>query len=252
MDNETARDILSAYRSNGADAQDTAFSDALEQAARDPATKGWFRDQQAFDRDVASAVREIPVPADGKDRLLFMLELQQKESVRQPFWARFWQSGIGLAAVLVLTLGIVTFMNQQGSEAYVPGAEDFSLSGLARNTMPLEFRGDHADALMDWLVQQGAPVPQSLPPAFQQALAYGCKMYATQNGGTISLLCFEIEGEVLHLFVFDETARTLLDVAPRQWWREGDWNMMAFNEGHQLIALASKANTDAIDRMLSS
>lgn len=254
MDNETAREILSAYRSNGADARDASFLEALEQADRDPETKFWFRDQQAFDRQISATMREVHTPPDGKERLLTMLELQANEPARMPVWKRFWQVGLGLAAVLVLTLNIVTFVNDQDNsrgERYVASSENFSLSQLARDSMPLEFRGKTANSLVNWLADQGAPIPQSLPSAFQQAMTNGCKVYATENGGVISLLCFEVDGELLHMFVFDEKARALLDVVPRQWWREGDWNMMAFNEGGQLVALVSKASPDAIDRMLS-
>jgi len=253
MDNETARDILSAYRPNGADARDSSFLEALEQADRDPETKFWFREQQAFDRQAVSAMREVPIPPDAKERLRRMLELQSSEPTRKPVLIRFWKAGIGLAAVLALVLGMIAIMNNQNnrSEHFVTTSENFSLSQLARNSMPLEFRGETASALVNWLSAREAPVPELLPPAFQQAMANGCKVYATENGGAISLLCFEVDGELLHMLVFDEKARALLDVAPRQWWREGDWNMMAFDEGKQLVALASKANTDKIDRMLS-
>jgi len=251
MDNESARDILSAYRSNGADARDSAFLDALEQAERDPGTKFWFREQQAFDRQVVAALREVPTPLDGKERLLSMLELQSYEPARKPALVRFWY--MGLAAALALAIIPVVVLDYQGglSEPDVASAENFSLSQLARNSLPLEFRGESANSLLDWLGGQGAPVPQSLPSAFQQAMANGCKVFATDNGGLISLLCFEVDGELLHMFVFDERARALLDVAPWQWWREGDWNMMAYDEGTQLIALVSKSETEVIDRMVS-
>jgi len=253
MDNEIARDILSAYRSNGADARDPLFFEALEHADRDPETRLWFREQQALDRQVAAAMREVHTPADGKERLLTMLELEAKEAAGKPAWTRMWQVGLGLAAMLVLTLSIVTFVNDRDnlSEHYVVSSENFSLSQLARNSMPLDFRGKTTNTLMDWLSQKGAPTPQSLPTALQQAVAYGCKIYATENGGTISLLCVEVDGELLHMFVFEEKARALLKVTPWQWWGEGDWNMMAFDEGSQLVAVVTKASPEAINQMIS-
>lgn len=253
MDNETARDILSAYRHNGADARERAFLEALEQAERDPETKLWFRQQQALDRQISAAMRELTTPPDGKERLLTILELQSRQSARQPVWARFWQAGMGLAAALALLLGSLVYMSYQssGSERIVANAESFSLSQMARNAMPLHFRDESTHTVVGWLAERGAPIPQFLPNAFQGVIANGCKVYTTGNGGVVSLLCFEVEGELLHMFVFDEKARTFLDLVPRQWWREGDWNLRAFDEGSQLVGLVSKVKTDIIDRMFS-
>ena len=51
--NEENKLILSAYRSNGEDAVDPAFSKALAAAQEDAALGQWLSEQQAFDRAVS-------------------------------------------------------------------------------------------------------------------------------------------------------------------------------------------------------
>jgi len=45
MDNPTAKEILSLYRPNGADARDPLFREALDQCKRDPGLAAWLNDQ---------------------------------------------------------------------------------------------------------------------------------------------------------------------------------------------------------------
>lgn len=66
MDNTTAKEILSAYRPGGEDANDPFFREALAQCEHDPAMKRWFYEQRVFDERVAASLQNIRAPESGK------------------------------------------------------------------------------------------------------------------------------------------------------------------------------------------
>lgn len=255
MDNKTAKEILSAYRPNGTDALDEQFHEALQHAERDPELKVWFEEQRRLDKEAAAAMNAVKVPEEGKERLLTMLKMEAEQAPKKTSRAiNFWRIGVGLAAILVLSLLPQVFdqlpLGSSAPEEFIVSKENFSLAQMVQQVMPLDQHVDNEEALKEWLANHGAPVPNSLPEIFHQAIAKGCKVFKTSEGGLISLACFEIEGKMLHMFVFDEKARSLLEHPHKQWWREGEWNMMTMEDGPQLIALATHADRAIIERML--
>ena len=62
FDRDNAKLLLSAYRPNGADAQDPVFKEALELAQCDPELARWFRGERDFDQMISSKLRLIEPP----------------------------------------------------------------------------------------------------------------------------------------------------------------------------------------------
>ena len=98
MNNETAKVILSAYRHDGADAQDPVFTDALQQARLDPELGKWFEEQRAFDHRIFQAVQRIEAPASLKEVLTAAVQGPKVRSRTRPRSRIPW---LALAAVLV-------------------------------------------------------------------------------------------------------------------------------------------------------
>src|SRR5215471_10678599 len=96
--NERAKFLLSAYRHNGADAQDPIFRDALEQAARDPDLAAWFANQRSFDALLCEKLNSLRPPASLKPAILSGMYSGGASKHRFPL-GRF----LGLAAVLLLS-----------------------------------------------------------------------------------------------------------------------------------------------------
>ena len=86
MNNPSAKEILSAYRSDGSDARDKNFEKALEQCRHDPELRAWFADQIQFDASVARGLRQICDPEEGKQAILTLFQVGER--VRQKFWGR--------------------------------------------------------------------------------------------------------------------------------------------------------------------
>jgi len=87
MDNREAKFILGAYRPNGQDAGDPRFSEALEQARRDPILERWFLDSLAFDAAITEKLRATEVPPGLRESILAGVKVSRP--LRSPFvkWA---------------------------------------------------------------------------------------------------------------------------------------------------------------------
>ena len=112
MTNECAKLLLSAYRSNGADAQDPVFKEALEQARHDPALASWFREQREFDEIISAKLCSIEPPAGLREAILAGLRttaIPQHPPIR-------WMA---IAAALALGLLVLWQMQLSG-----PGKQD--------------------------------------------------------------------------------------------------------------------------------
>ena len=244
MDNPTAKEILSAYRPDGADAGDPRFAEALAQCERDPTLKAWFEHERARDEAMARALRSVRAPEGGKRALLGTAVFDEAQAaVRAPRRRWFGFGGIGLAALFLIGVTFFALSMLRPTVSLDPAG--FAMVDLANAAMPFDRQGRDAAALKDWLAAQGAPVPPTLPAALAAASAAGCKVFEDGAGGKISLLCFETGGGIVHLFVFDERTRRLLDGPRGEWWRDGGWNFMAYEENEVLIALATQDDPGA-------
>ena len=248
MDNLTAKEILSAYRANGADAQDPNFEETLEQCRKDPEMEAWFESEQAFDRRMVRAFESIRGPVEGKQSILSTVSFSQADA--GGLNRRSWLKGfiaLGVAALLLISLSI--FSIAQNSKGQFDES-NFSLTDLANSAMPLQFKASDPSELKSWLANQGAPHPAQLPDVFEGARTAGCKVFLGRDGSKISLICYEIDGQIVHVFSFDDHSRNLLQRPENEWWQEDGWNMVALNHGSCPIALATRGSKDLLQAYL--
>ena len=97
MTSERAKFLLSVYRPNGADAQDPAFKEALDQVRRDAALASWFQQQRDFDEMIYSKLRSIETPAALRETILAGLRTTAIPQYRIVRW-------LAIAAALALGL----------------------------------------------------------------------------------------------------------------------------------------------------
>ncbi len=233
MDNQTAKTILSAYRPKGSDSTDPDFIHALKQAEADPEMRDWLQRERAFDTRMANTLAEIRPPDDAKESLLATASLDVRKPARLSRWTRIF---LPIAAILLIAIGIIFPLS--------PGVswdpEGFQVARLADSAHSLDHMANSAGELRDWLREKGAPVPASLPALFETAQGNGCKIFQDGRGGQVSLLCFSIEGQLVHLFVFDDQTRGLVDASTEHWQQEYGWNVRALEREGQLFAVATR------------
>ncbi len=240
MDNPAAKELLSAYRPNGADARDPIFREALDQCEHDPGLASWLKHQQAFDARISALLTNIHAPETDRDTLLATASLDVRHSSRLSRWSRIV---LPMAAMLLIALGIMFALNPRVSR--IP--EDFHVARLADSARSLDHMADSADELRAWVRTQGAPVPATLPALFETAQGNGCKVFEDGRGGKVSLLCFSIEGQLVHLFVFDDQTRALVKASEEDWQQERGWNVRILEADGQLLAVATRGSLKTLD-----
>ncbi len=248
MNNEEARQILSAYRPGGGDAGDPYIREALEQARRDPELGRWFEEQRRFDAEMAQALRDIPVPAEGRTNTLNAARLEARGSKRFPAWL----SGLAAALVLLAGIGVIYWAGLHDRSA-ARVVENTGMDGfieMASSAMPFSYRADSFADLHTWLQQRGSPVPETIPETLAGAGALGCTVFQEPDGSEISLLCLLRDGEAVHLFVM-RADTPLLATFPRGEWqaREG-WNAFAWGEQDRRYLLMSRAPREEMEKWI--
>jgi len=248
MDNHKAKLRLSLYRQTGADAQDPFFSEALQQAEKDPALRAWLADQQAFDRQFTAALAGVSAPQEGR-------ALIEATMMRRPSrWSRWWRP-LALAASFAVLITLSVSWWRDRTLTLPPEASIAELARtLSENHISLGLMSSDYSTLRTWLTGKQGPLPQALPPGLAQYGLIGCQTWETTRG-KVSLICF-MDGNkgVYHLYVFEapKDGPPGPGVSEPQLQREGDWSFALWQEGGRTHALGARgdARTEASLRAL--
>jgi hypothetical protein len=193
MDNQEAKFILKAYRSNGADAGDPIFAQALEQAKNDPTLADWLRREQAFDRAVAAKMTGITVPAGLRQAILTGGKISRAPVAawRQPSW-------IGLAAAIVVLLSVGLYWMR-----FSPSAQMGQFATFAAEDLLHGRHGGHGqptEAAQAALGNTAIPLSAGLPVDFNTLKQTGCRTLSFA-GHDVLEICFRRQSAEVHLYV---------------------------------------------------
>ncbi|SRR6266481_3228304 len=200
FDRESAKLLLSAYRSNGADAQDPVFKEALELAEFDPELVRWFRRERDFDQMISSKLRLIEPPVGLEAAILAGLRTTSIPRHRFIYWP-------AIAAALVF--GLLLFWQMMLN---IPPKQDrfiaFHSAALADfKPLPrLDLLASNLQETQEFIETKAAPTAPALPLAIVALPITGCKTFVWE-GQPGSLTCFKLPGgQLLHLFVIHKNA----------------------------------------------
>ena len=250
MDNQTAKHILSAYRPNGADASDPRFSKALSQTRADPNLETWFQEEINTDTERSRIFRSIKGPEYGKRELLATISFdQERTSLTAKTRISKWWHVLSAAALITISTMLWLTMPNPFRNVEAEGIE--KLARFAQSALPLDESTSDVSDLRLYLANHGAPSPKNLPQSIIEAAKLaGCKIFTDSDGRKISLICFEKDDKLVHLFVFDSS--TLLDDAEfGEWITSHGWNVYAWRQGTQQLALATKMPTAEINALVA-
>jgi hypothetical protein len=195
MTPQELKDLLAVYRPGTADDQDPLFDQARAHLAADPELRAWFERQQAFDTAVRERLRAVPVPKGLLGRLLSTPGPVPARPVAFP--RRQW---LALAASLAVALGGVALWRQRSSRPASPfDAYCGQLVEWLAVFPKLEFESERLSEVTAWLAANGGPARLDVPAALQQFPTLGCRR-VEHAGRTASLVCFMVDGEVVHVF----------------------------------------------------
>lgn len=242
MTNEAAKFVLNTYRPSGADAQDPTFRAALDQAARDPDLAAWFKEQRFFDSLVAAKLTEITPPPNLHSAILAGM------ATRPPARRFAMRPILALAAVLVVTAVIV--IDYDSRTALIEKFEKSNLTMLSSPGSPqLDLVTNDFARTQEYLAQINAPCVPQLPGALLGLPTVGCKAF-TWNNQQLSLTCFRLpSGELLHVFVIDESAFRESKIAGSFQEMDG-WHVKYERRDGMLMMFVSRASMSEIKKYI--
>jgi uncharacterized membrane protein YbaN (DUF454 family) len=206
---QEAKEILSVYRPDSADANDAEFAAALALARQDAELGRWFEEHCAVQSAIRGRFRQIVVPEGLKEQIIS----EHKARSVVVWWRQ--PSVLAAAAAVALLLAIAALW--LGSRPEKPAPENFATyrsrmvkSVLRAYTMTLET--NDLNQIRAHLAQQKAPTDYVLPEPLAKAAAAGCGVLNWQNK-RVTMVCF-LTGKPLgpgqksdlFLFVVDRNA----------------------------------------------
>lgn len=248
MTEQEARLILQSYRPGGQDKDDPHFSEALQEAERNPDLACWLAEEQAFDRAMAAQIAALPAPFGLRTRIL--------AQATRPLGSRPWSLAAALAAVaalLFLGVQIVSLLRPAPSQPASASAEvpDYvqEMVSFIRLNPPLEMRSNDLAAIRGWLAK--AALPLQIPPRLAALQPLGCRILSFR-GHDVALVCFQREGDQLaHLFVTDRAAMPGMQPGKKPIFASaGKWMTASWAENDRVYTIAVQGDRTAVQRYL--
>jgi hypothetical protein len=244
MDNREAKFVLSAYRPGGQDASDPRFTEALDQARRDPVLGRWFSESIAFDKVVTEKLSAIEVPPDLRESILVGVKVSRPHRWPKPFikWA--------IAAALVLSTALGSLIWHNTRPAHLVGWQNETLgviSSLVRHESRFDAQSHNPSQLVTWLNSNHAPAAEKLPQNLERLESLGCKTFSW-DGVPVSVICFvRPDGGLIHLAVTSASAasdRTLTREA--KFVQQSEWATATWREGDRVYMVALEGSRDQL------
>lgn len=247
MNNQEAKFILGAYRSDGRDASDAVFAEALAQAERDPELRGWLERQRKFDGAVAARLQEIAPPAGLREAILAGARVSAPPAKR-PAWKN--PAWFALAAGIAVLLAVATSLKPGSS---LPTAAD--LAAFARRDL-VEAHDTHVGsapglaAVQAQLASARLPLSQNLQIDLEQLRREKCR--AVRLGGReVFEVCFQRDGLWYHVYVGKRSDFAPGTLDPRALIAsDGTMTSTAWADANHVYALVTTGSAEVLRRLI--
>jgi len=198
---QEARETLLLFRPGTADALDPQVAEALALARQNPELQSWFEQHCAFQTAMRAKLRETPVPAALRERIL-----AERKIVRPGIW---WQQPVWLAAAcLALMLGGACFKFLYWDRVKLPlQAFQSRMIYSAVVEYHMDVVTNEANSLRSYLARRGAPADYQLPAGMARLNLLGGGV-VKWHGRRASMVCLQRldQQATLFLFVLDKSA----------------------------------------------
>lgn len=243
MDNQEAQFILRAYRANGADANDPAFSQALEQARRDPALARWLAQEQAFDNAVSRKLRSISLPSGLRENIL-----AGAKASRRP--ARSWYNSpslYALAACLVVAAALAFLMPKVRADRERAEFAKLVMNDAMHEQQHTARSPEAAEPLRSYVSNTSNRLAASALPVEREKMEnLGCRTL-TLGGREVAEVCFARAGYVFHLYITPRMKD--LDTQPKFFNHDGA-SAAGWSDATNTYLVATTSGVDALRQIL--
>ena len=157
-----------------------------------------------------------------------------------------------MAASLAL-LGFLAALWFNRTPTATPGsfaAYRTDMAQFLREFPKLDIATDRLPEVRQWLSQQHSLTTAKLPKTLEQFPSIGCRTVEWQ-GKKLALVCFMVEGEVVHLFVMPRSAFPDAPVAATPTLAKvGAQNTASWSSAENLYLLVTKADEKLLQKLL--
>ncbi len=205
MDSREAREILACYRPGVDDPRSEPLAAALEQARRDPELALWLERELALDAAIGAKMRETPVPAGLKSRIL-----AGRSAAAPPLWRR--RPFLALAPLALAAIAAIALFLWDGRSSPAGFASyRAEMAALVSGEYKLDVETEDLPKLQAFFAERGWPADYAVPAALQGYPLEG-GMAVRWHGEKVSVVCFGSEDdESKDLWMFVVEARVLPD-----------------------------------------
>ena len=270
MNHETAKALLVACRPNGADAKDPRMAGAFALVERDTELRAWFATEQASDKIIGAKLKAAPLPEGLLEQIhartrarIAALPLSYAEGgeggegesdIESDNVSWRWQPSRALAmAACFALLGLIAVLWLNRAPSASPGSFAAYRADMAQflRTFPkLDISTDRLPEVRAWLRQQHPLTQANIPKALEAFPSIGCRTVEWQ-GRKLALVCFMVEGQVVHLFVMPRSTfpDAKFDATPT-FAKAGSQTTASWASGENLYLLVTQADQALLQKLL--
>jgi hypothetical protein len=198
MNREQAKEILLSYRPGCDDAVDPQIVEALQLLDQDPELAGWFAEHQRADEVIRARLRETPVPADLKERIL------AEQKIVRPEFA--WRKPVLIAAAAaIIVLGVISLWTLRAGVGNGLSAYRAEMVRVVENGYTMSVRASNFDQLRQILTEKQWPSDFIVPDHLRDVTVVGGSALEWK-GHKVALACMKDHSRGLWLFVVENTA----------------------------------------------
>ncbi len=198
MDREQAKEFLLRYRPGCDDTADPQIAEALQLLDRDPELARWFEEQQRADETIRAALREMPVPADLKERIL------AEQKIVRPDFARSRLVLVAAAAAVILLGAISLWAFRAGAIGGVTAYRAEMVRHVEKGYL-MSVRASNFDQLRQILAERKWPSDFIVPDRLRDVTVVGGSALEWK-GHKVALACMQDHRRGLWLFVVENAA----------------------------------------------
>jgi hypothetical protein len=194
MNRQQAKEILHSYRSNGGDAGDPTFAEALEMTKHDAELRHWFEEQQAFDRNIAGALR-VNAPVALRAQIL-------ARGSSRAWWNRSLRPAeMAVAACVVLLGTLVGFWLHARHEQFAE-LRDKVVQRTWDGRRHVDLETTNLAEIRRFISAEDLHGDFKLPPELAAMPVRGCRLMNV-DGHRVPYICFGNGAKHIHLAILD-------------------------------------------------
>jgi hypothetical protein len=214
--------------------------------AQDAELREWFAAEQAADKLIAAKLKAAPLPPDLLEQVRAGTRARIMGKPRRPALTLAMAAGFALLGLLAA----LWFNRPPTAPAGSFAAYRADMAQFLRTFPKLDIATDRLPEVREWLSQQLPLGQANLPKALERFPSIGCRTVEWQ-GKKLALVCFMVEGQVVHLFVMPRRAFPDATLNPTPTFAKvGPQSTASWSSGDNLFLVVTQADEALLRKVL--